>query len=270
MARSTGEPTWLEYSANGIADSIDFYRRIFGWEFVDQGPEMNGYQMVIAAGNAQAGFMDTAGMTCPEGGEIDPSWDIYLAVDDLDARLEKVKAHGGRVVLEPTEVAARGRFAGILDPTGAYVGMWEEKGFDGYTFSAAPGTPVWFELMSMDFEASAEFYTAVFDFDFTLMESDEDDPQPDLRYATNAPEERASAGICEAKSWFPAGTPSFWRAYFCVTDADATVAAIQEAGGKLLDGPTDSPFGRVATVEDPKGVTFQVNQPLGDSAPGGV
>ena len=47
--------------------------------------------------------------------------------------------------------------------------------------------------------------------------------------------------------------------------ADATVAAIEKAGGKLLDGPIDSPFGRVATVADPKGASFQINQPL----PGG-
>lgn len=265
MARPTGEPTWLEYSANGMAGPIDFYRQIFGWEFEDLGPEMHHYHMAVADGSRQSGFMDTTGMTCPDGEELTPSWDVYLAVDSVEERLEKARAHGARVVVEPARMEGVGTFAGICDPTGAFVGLWEDGGFEGYVFSGKPGTPVWFELMSMDFDASAAFYSAVFDFDITLMDSDEDDPQPDLRYATNAPGEKASAGMCEAKEWFPAGTKSFWRPYFGVADADATVAAIEKAGGKLLDGPIDSPFGRVATVADPTGASFQINQPL----PGG-
>ncbi len=31
-------------------------------------------------------------------------------------------------------------------------------------------------------------------------------------------------------------------------------------GGQVLDGPADSPFGRFATVADPQGAQFQINQ----------
>ena len=36
---------------------------------------------------------------------------------------------------------------------------------------------------------------------------------------------------------------------------------IREHGGTVLDGPQDSPFGRVTTVLDPAGATFQINEP---------
>ena len=36
---------------------------------------------------------------------------------------------------------------------------------------------------------------------------------------------------------------------------------IREHGGTVLDGPQDSPFGRVTTVQDPAGATFQINEP---------
>ncbi|MDN5910313.1 MAG: hypothetical protein L0H76_12055 [Brevibacterium sp.] len=33
-----------------------------------------------------------------------------------------------------------------------------------------------------------------------------------------------------------------------------------ELGGKALAGPEDSPYGRIVTVTDPEGATFQLQQ----------
>ena len=35
---------------------------------------------------------------------------------------------------------------------------------------------------------------------------------------------------------------------------------LKELGGTVLDGPEDSPFGRLATVQDPQGASFQIIQ----------
>lgn len=56
----------------------------------------------------------------------------------------------------------------------------------------------------------------------------------------------------------PAAAPSVWMTYFAVDDADAAVDRLQDAGGTLLDGPIDSPYGRWALVEDPQGAKFCV------------
>ncbi|MCC5981109.1 MAG: VOC family protein [Oceanicaulis sp.] len=49
---------------------------------------------------------------------------INLLVDDLDALLERIKAHGVELVGEP-ESHDYGRFAWIMDPDGVKIELWE-------------------------------------------------------------------------------------------------------------------------------------------------
>jgi predicted enzyme related to lactoylglutathione lyase len=46
--------------------------------------------------------------------------------------------------------------------------------------------------------------------------------------------------------------------YFGVTDVDEAIARVVELGGIAVGDPTDSPFGRFATVGDPLGAPFRV------------
>lgn len=80
-----------------------------------------------------------------------------------------------------------------------------------------------------------------------------------MRYSTCGAGDDAVAGICDASSFLPARTTSYWRFYLGVADADVSAASIVENGGQVLDGPEDSPFGRFATVADPQGAQFQIN-----------
>jgi predicted enzyme related to lactoylglutathione lyase len=54
-----------------------------------------------------------------EMGEVPPHWLAYLAVEDTDAAVEKIKTLGGNVVVPPTDIPDVGRFAVALDPQGA-------------------------------------------------------------------------------------------------------------------------------------------------------
>ena len=81
------------------------------------------------------------------------------------------------------------------------------------------------------------------------------------RYATNHPFDRATAGLCDARAWLPPNAVGYWRMYIAVADTDRALEVIREHGGTVLDGPQDSPFGRVTTVQDPAGATFQINEP---------
>jgi predicted enzyme related to lactoylglutathione lyase len=46
-------------------------------------------------------------------------WMTYFQVADCDERAQWVAAHGGRVVIEPTDIPGTGRFAVLQDPQGA-------------------------------------------------------------------------------------------------------------------------------------------------------
>lgn len=262
MPRPTGTPTWIDLGSNKAEASRAFYQGLFGWSFDDQGEEFGHYEMVVKDGNIISGFMNVEGIPGPDGGPLVDRWDIFLAVDDIATRLELAKKHGATVISEPMAMPETGIFALITDPTGAAIGLWESLGFDGYTFTGTPGTPVWFELMTTDFDAAVDFYRAVFDFDIVPMGSDTgDDGEADsgFRYVTNGAGEKACAGICDASSFIPAGVPSFWRVYFEIEATNPVLEKVQALGGRVLDGPMDSPFGRCTTVADPAGASFQLN-----------
>ena len=66
----------------------------------------------------------------------------------------------------------------------------------------------------------------------------------------------------DASGFLPAGVPSNWVIYFGVEDAYATAAKAVELGGTALRTPEDTPHGRNATLADPHGAIFIINQAL--------
>ncbi len=255
MTRTTGTSTWLDLSTRHLESAKTFYTGLFGWAFEDLGDDFGHYHLIRNDGALVGGLMDVSGMTCPEGGELSSEWGIFLAVDDVDTRLAEVTASGGTVVVPAENVGDSGRMAVVLDPTGAMVGLWQARELEGYEFTGSPGSPVWFELMAHHFDDAAAFYTAVFDADLVPMSEPMDDA--DFRYVTNGPGETASWGLGDATGVMPEDAAG-WRVYLGVAACDAAVEKVKELGGSLLDGPVDSPFGRIATVADPEGASFQI------------
>lgn len=253
MATAHGSPVWIDLGTTDQDASRNFYRDLFGWNFTSTGPDFGGYEMVDV-GVPVGGL----GPNMNADGEIDATmpvwWTVYLKVEDIEAALDAVEANGGTVYVPPMAIGDMGRMAIAAAPSGAAFGLWETGTFDGFDVDGRPGTGVWFETLTKDFDADAAFYSAVLGWENALMEGEG-------RYATNHPGDGATAGLCEAGAWLPEGVPSYWRVYFGVEDTDASVERIKELGGSLLDGPIDSPFGRVATVADSLGGAFQIIQP---------
>lgn len=262
MPIAPGSPTWIDLGTTDLQRSMDFYRELFGWNFTGTGPDFGNYQM-IDVGVPVGGLGPNVG---PDG-QLDESmpvwWTVYLKVEDVDATLAAVSEHGGTVFVPPMQIGDMGRMAIVAAPSGAAFGIWQDGTFSGFDTEGRPGTSTWFETLTKDFDADAEFYQAVLGWENAPMgeEPGEADPEaPDNmgRYVTNFAGEAATAGLCEANAWLPDDMPSYWRVYFRVEDTDAAVARITELGGSLVDGPIDSPFGRVATVTDSLGGSFQI------------
>lgn len=252
-----GSPTWMDLGTHDVEGAKAFYSQLFGWDFLDQGPDFGGYLMIKQRDGFVGGAMSS--LMTPDGPTDEPqyptSWTIYLRVEDIDAALAKVEPNGGSIMVPAMQVGESGKMAVVADAAGAVVGMWQPLDFDGFRCDLTPGTPVWFETMSKDYDAATAFYREVFGWELTEMPGI---PAGQPRYATNGGAQEAACGICEANSFLPDQVPSFWRVYVQVEDTDAAVAKIKELGGSLLDGPMDSPFGRLATVADPQGAMFQV------------
>ena len=89
-----------------------FYRELFGWEAA--GFDAN-YRLVNLDEGIGGGLMRCHDM---------PAYvTIYIAVDDLDATLIKVKDLGGTPLLPPTPIPGVGAFALFQDPEGNTIGI---------------------------------------------------------------------------------------------------------------------------------------------------
>jgi predicted enzyme related to lactoylglutathione lyase len=114
---------WHElYSAN-VQASIDFYTNClgFGHQAMDMG-ETGAYPMLTMNGQGVAGIMDTNKL---EMQGVQPHWAVYLAVDDVDARVEKCTAAGASVVVPAMDVPTVGRMCLIQDPQGAHIWLYK-------------------------------------------------------------------------------------------------------------------------------------------------
>ncbi|HSI74095.1 MAG TPA: VOC family protein [Fimbriimonas sp.] len=114
---------WHElYSAN-VQASIDFYTNCldFGHQAMDMG-EMGSYPMLTKNGQGVAGIMDLANVGM-DG--VPPHWAVYLAVDDVDARVAKCTGAGAKVVVPAMDIPTVGRMCLIQDPQGSHIWLYK-------------------------------------------------------------------------------------------------------------------------------------------------
>jgi predicted enzyme related to lactoylglutathione lyase len=109
-------PGWFELHTRDYDKSVAFYRAVFGWDTftASDTPEFR-YTTFGEGDGALAGIMDASAFL-PDG--VPSHWNVYFAVEDTDATLEKIGKLGGATVL-PAEDTPYGRLAQASDPTGA-------------------------------------------------------------------------------------------------------------------------------------------------------
>lgn len=246
-----GSPIWAQLLTTDVDRARAFYSDLFGWNWEAPNPEFGGYMNITGGGAMIAGAMHNDGSS----GAPD-AWSIYLAAEDVDATLEAAKNAGGTLMFGPDTVGDLGTMAGIIDPGGAFVGLWHPGTHAGFGAIGESGAPTWFELHASEFAASVDFYATVFGLDRNVM-SDE----PDFHYTNLAAQGEDRAGVMDAAGMLPEGTPPHWAIYFQVADTDAVVERTSALGGTVLRAAADTPHGRMAVLADPTGADFMVIQP---------
>ncbi|CAN5514634.1 hypothetical protein BH23BAC1_BH23BAC1_28560 [soil metagenome] len=114
---------WQDLTVENAEEVRDFYSQVVGWNFSEHPmKEYSDYNML----NPSDGEV-VAGICHKKGGNINlPSqWLNYVAVEDIEASLEKCTAMGGNIVEAPRQVG-KSKFAVIQDPAGAYLALWQE------------------------------------------------------------------------------------------------------------------------------------------------
>jgi len=116
LVNAPGAMSWNDLATPDPPAAAAFYGELFGWR-AEEVPESDGRYWSIHNGERLNGGL----MPAPPGQP--PAWNVYFAVDDLDAALATVGEAGGGVVVEPMEVPA-GRFAFARDPQGAHFALF--------------------------------------------------------------------------------------------------------------------------------------------------
>ncbi|RDI63823.1 VOC family protein [Nocardia pseudobrasiliensis] len=252
-----GDPCWVELYATDTDRAVEFYGELLGWT-AESNPDFGGYITFRKDGNSVAGGMRNDG----SDGAPD-QWTVYLAAPDAQVVAEAAAAKGGRVVVPPMRVGELGSMAVLGDPSGAGVGVWQpavHTGFgafglvDGGRWSDHVGYPSWFELHTADYDRALGFYREVFGWQDPFTVSD----TPEFRYTTIHATSPMLGGVMDSSAFLPAGVPGSWRTYFGVDDVDAAVKTLVDLGGSVERGPENTPYGRIASVIDPGGVSFSL------------
>jgi uncharacterized protein len=115
-----GQFLWNELNTRKPEDAKTFYAATLGWTY-DGMPMPDGTYWVIKAGDAMVGGIFT--MQGPMFADVPEHWFAYIQVDDVDARVKKLKAAGGKVIREPWDIPSVGRIAIVQDSNGAHVGL---------------------------------------------------------------------------------------------------------------------------------------------------
>ena len=243
-----GQPCWIELYTAEPETSAEFYRELFGWN-IEKGDPDSPLANVMSLSENMIGTIEPLSEEAPYSG-----WLVCLTMSDMSDFADKVEAAGGDVIIAPVRVDEAMVYAVVEDPDGSRVGALHDPTFTGSSSVPVAGMPVWYDVMSRNFERCGAFYGDVFGWDRHPIDGDE------VPYITNGEGDNAVCGIgkmahCEG----PVAIPG-WRVHIGVTNVDEAVTQVLRLGGEILSEAADTPWGRMAEAADPHGARFVLFQ----------
>ena len=249
--RLLGSFVWCELLTTDTAAAESFYKKVVGWTSAPFGP---GYIVFNnSAGSGVGGLMKLPDQAKQMGAP--PHWLMYVGTPDVDGTAMRIAQIGGRILKQPEDLPAVGRFAVVQDPYGASFAIFNPR--------PAPGSPArrkgatgefsWFELYTPNPEGAWKFYETLFGWEKTsAMDMGEMGVYQMFGRGGGVP----NGGFMKP----PPGAPAAWMPYAMVRDARAAAALAAANGGTIVNGPMEVPGGDwIATGMDPQGAMFSVH-----------
>jgi predicted enzyme related to lactoylglutathione lyase len=108
---------YVEYPANDMASTKQFFSKVFNWSFVEYGPEY----MAFSGAGLDGGFYQSDQCASTSIG----SALIVLYSNNLEETLLKVKDAGG-VIIKPVFAFPGGRRFHFTEPSGNELAVWSD------------------------------------------------------------------------------------------------------------------------------------------------
>ena len=110
---------YIEFATTDMAGTKQFFGDVFGWVFVDYGPD---YAAFEGAGIDGGFFSNSLAASTDDGSVL-----VVLYSDGLEATQAKVERAGGTIVKPPFEFPGGRRFH-FREPGGNELAVWSEAG----------------------------------------------------------------------------------------------------------------------------------------------
>lgn len=258
MANKHGDFVWYELLTPDADGAQAFYAALLGWQVADSGMEGVDYRL-LSAPDGDGGEVHMVGGIMPLDDDMlaagaRPAWLGYIAVDDVDARVQAIEASGGSLCMPATDIPGVGRIALVTDPQGAPFYIMRSLTADDTSLAFAhdrprPGHCAWNELVTSDPAAALLFYGE----QLGWVKDGEMDMGVDGAY-----EFIRHGSVIGAVCRLPeADARPHWNYYFRVAQIDAAVDTIEASGGQILMGPHPIPDGDlIIHALDPQGAAF--------------
>lgn len=241
-----GTVVWMDLLTPDVRRAAGFYSAVFGWTF-EFSPEGD-YAYGTLNGEPVASIVDLEDDR--EGAE--GQWLPSIAVTDVKAAVNAVKAKGGSLLEGPEDLPGRGRYALVKDPAGAVFMVLRAETGDPQRGEVS-GRWVWDELWTDNVDTATGFYQSVFGYRSVSFKDDNGGI-----YQVMGRDGAPLAGV--VKLPLPEVEPT-WLAYLLVDDVDATARQVLKAGGVVLVPPRPGTLNQdIAIVADPTGGVFALQQ----------
>jgi uncharacterized protein len=248
-----GKFIWYDQMSNDLPGAEAFYTKVVGWTLAPNTMNDQRYTL-LKAGETMVGGL----MPIPANAKgARPAWMGYIAVDDVQAYADKVKAAGGTIHHPPAPIPNVGTFAVAADPSGAGFLLFKPNSSEPMPPPPPPGAPGhigWHELHGGDPESSFAFYSGLFG--WTKGEAMDMGPMGKYQIFTTKGQ---SGGMMKKMAQEPA---AHWLYYINVEAIDAASERVKSADGQILNGPMEVPGGAwIINGLDPQGAMFALVAP---------
>ena len=244
-----GKLVWIDLVTTNLPGARRFYAGLFGWTFADLG-QGNGkgrgaYTLAYQDGAPVAGLTQRK----PRVGQARQArWIAFMSVADVAAAAKDVAAKGGRVLVAPRNVPARGEMALVADPDGAPFGLINSSSGDPPDGLPPAGDWIWALYQSPDATSAAAFYQDVGGYE--VVPDDRLGEAPHFLLVAGGYARASVVGIPAER----AGLPPDWLYFARVRNINESLARVRELGGRVLMAPNPEVLdGRLAVITDPAG-----------------
>jgi len=240
-----GKVVWLDLVTADLAGARRFYGALFGWTFAELGDGGNTYTLAYKAGLPVSGLVERTEL---RDKPRKARWIGFLSVADVAGAAASVARKGGRVLIAPRRVPARGLMAVVADPDEAPFGLVRSESGDPPDELGPEGDWIWSVYQSPDGASAAAFYQDLAGYE--VVEADPVGQAPHFLLVSGGYARGSVVEISAERS----GLRPDWLYFARVGNVTESVARAVALGGTVIMEPRAGALnGRLAVISDPAG-----------------